>query len=195
MTYYIEITLIPNSDMGLFSVWSKVYTQLHLALVELKDVNSRVPVGVSFAEYKHSERHGILGSKLRLFASEMSHLEKLNLYHWFDRLSDYVHISSIRAVPSEHRYVVVSRVRTPKNIGNLTRRYAKRHGVFLEDALEKYQNYEANKSSTNLPFIKIKSLSSSRDFNLCILQRERPTAQSGLYSTYGLSNTSTVPHW
>lgn len=195
MKHYIEITLISNSDMGLFSLWSQAYLQLHLALVENKNLHSLVPVGVSFAEYQRSEKHGVLGSKLRLFASDIYHLEKLNLHHWFERLGDYVHISSIRAVPSEHRYVVVSRVRTPANVGNLARRYAKRHRVSLESALEKYQSYGANKPSTNLPFIKIKSLSSSHEFNLCILQNEKPTAQSGLYSTYGLSNTSTVPHW
>lgn len=194
MKHYIEITLIPDADVGLFSLWSKVYLQLHLALVELKDANSLVPVGISFAEYRGDEKHSMLGSKLRVFASDINHLEKLNLNHWFNRLCDYVHMTSIRAVPSEHGYVVVSRVHTPANVGNLARRYAKRHSISLEVALELYKNYDP-KQPTHLPFIKIKSLSSANDFMLCIQQNANSNAVSGLYSTYGLSGTSTVPHW
>jgi CRISPR-associated endonuclease Csy4 len=194
MKHYIELTLIPDVDEGLFSLWSKVYLQLHLALVEMKDADSLVPVGVSFAEYRRDEKHSLLGSKLRIFASDMNHLERLNLKHWFSRLSDYVHISSIRAVPSEHGYVVVSRVHTSANVGNLARRYAKRHSMSIEAALELYKNYDP-KQPTQLPFIKLKSLSSANDFVLCIQQSPAQSNQVGKFSTYGLSSTSTVPHW
>jgi len=194
MKQYIEITLLPNPEVDVHFLWSKVYLQLHLALVEIKDADSLVPVGVSFAEYRSDEKHSLLGSKLRVFSSDKSQLEKLNLNHWFNRLSDYVHITSIRTVPSEHGYVVVRRVHTPANVGNLARRYAKRHSISLETALELYTNYDP-KQPTRLPFIKVKSLSSANDFTLCIQQNAKATAISGLYSTYGLSGTSTVPHW
>lgn len=194
MKHYIEITLIPDGDLGLFLLWSKVYLQLHLALVELKEANSLVPVGVSFAEYRSDEKHVMLGSKLRVFASNINDLEKLNLSHWLNRLNDYVHISRIRAVPNAHQHVLVSRVHAPSNVGNLARRYAKRHGISMAESLEKYQNYEA-KQPPNLAFIKIKSLSLAHDFTLCILQSVKSTAQSGFYNTYGLSHTSTVPYW
>lgn len=194
MKHYIEITLLPNPEVDVHFLWSKVYLQLHLALVEIKDANSLVSVGVSFAEYHRDEKHCVLGSKLRVFAESAELLEKLNLNHWFNRLSDYVHISSIRTVPNEHSHVVVSRVHTPANTGSLARRNAKRHGITLDEALAKYQNYEAKRLS-HLAFIKIKSLSNAHDFTLCILQSERSTAEFGQFSTYGLSNTSTVPHW
>lgn len=194
MKHYIEISLLPNPEVDIHFLWSKVYLQLHLALVELKDANSLVPVGVSFAEYHADDQHCLLGSKLRVFAVDIETLEKLNLNHWFNRLSDYVHISSIRAVPSEHGYVVVSRIHAPANIGNLARRYAKRHGVSLETALDVYKNYDP-KPPTRLAFIKVKSLSNAHDFTLCIRQSANSAAVSGGYSTYGLSGTSTVPHW
>ena len=194
MKHYIEITLIPDLEVGLFALWSKVYLQLHLALVEIKDANSLVPVGVSFAEYRSDEKHSMLGSKLRIFAPDINDLEKLNLNQWFNRLSDYVHITSIRAVPSEHGYVVVSRVHTPANVSTLARRYAKRHSISLEAALDLYKNYDP-KLPTHLPFIKVKSLSTAHDFTLCIQQSANSTAVGALFSTYGLSGTSTVPHW
>lgn len=194
MKHYIEITLLPNPEVDVHFLWSKAYLQLHLALVELKDANSLVPVGVSFAEYHAVDQHCLLGSKLRVFAVDIETLERLNLNHWFNRLSDYVHISGIRAVPSEHGQVVVSRIHAPANVGNLARRYAKRHGVSLEAALDVYKNYNP-KPPTRLAFIKVKSLSSAHDFTLCITQSVNSTAVSGRYSTYGLSGTSTVPHW
>lgn len=194
MKHYIEISLLPNPEVDIHFLGSKVYLQLHLALVELKDENSLVPVGVSFAEYHLDGKHCLLGSKLRVFAADVETLEKLNLNHWFNRLSDFVHTSSIRAVPSEHGYVVVSRVHAPANVGNLARRYAKRHGISLEATLDLYKNYDS-KLPSRLPFIKVKSLSSTHGFTLCIQQNANSIAVIGLYSTYGLSGTSTVPHW
>ena len=194
MLFYQEITLIDQVEISPYFIWSKLYGQLHLALVEIKDADSLVPVGVSFAEYRHDEKHSLMGSKLRVFASDMNHLERLNLNHWFNRLSDYAHISSIRAVPNEHGYVVVSRVHTSANVGNLARRYAKRHSMSIEAALELYKNYDP-KQPTQSPFIKLKSLSSANDFVLCIQQSPAQSNQVGKFSTYGLSSTSTVPHW
>ncbi|WP_410209583.1 type I-F CRISPR-associated endoribonuclease Cas6/Csy4 [Aquirhabdus sp.] len=194
MKHFTEVTLLPNPEVGIHFLWSKVYIQLHLALVEIKGANSLVPVGVSFAEYRSDGKHHVLGSKLRVFATDVKTLETLNLKRWFDRLSDYVHVSSIRDVPSEHGHVAVSRIHAPANAGNLARRYAKRHGISLEDALLKYQTYQS-KPPIHLPFIKIRSLSNAESFTLCIQQSAKLNAQSGFYSTYGLSHTSTVPHW
>jgi CRISPR-associated endonuclease Csy4 len=194
MKHYIEITLIPDTKVGLFSLWSKVYPQLHLALVEIKNADSLVPVGVSFADYHADDKHSLLGSKLRIFAVNVETLEKLNLNQWFARLTDYVHISSIRAVPSDHGHVVVSRVHVPANAGSLARRYAKRHNMSLESAMEVYKNYTP-KVPKHLAYIQLKSLSTTHDFTLCIMQSVCSTATSGLYSTYGLSSTTTVPHW
>ena len=37
MKHYIEITLLPNPDINLLSLWSKVFQQIHLGLVEMQD--------------------------------------------------------------------------------------------------------------------------------------------------------------
>ena len=50
MKHYIEITLIDNFDINLFSLWSKVFQQIHLGLVEIQDDQGRVSIGLSFPE-------------------------------------------------------------------------------------------------------------------------------------------------
>ncbi|MBE0472372.1 MAG: type I-F CRISPR-associated endoribonuclease Cas6/Csy4, partial [Methyloprofundus sp.] len=37
MKHYIELTLLPNTDINAFTLWSKVYQQIHLGLVEMQD--------------------------------------------------------------------------------------------------------------------------------------------------------------
>ena len=39
MKHYIEITLLPDAEVGLGFIWQKMYQQIHLALVEVKDAN------------------------------------------------------------------------------------------------------------------------------------------------------------
>ena len=48
MKYYQELTLIAQAEVSLYFIWSKVYTQLHLALVAMPTQGN---VGVSFPEY------------------------------------------------------------------------------------------------------------------------------------------------
>jgi len=55
MNYYQEITLLPNPDINLFSLWSKVYQQIHLGLVKMQDDQGRLPIGVSFPEYANEK--------------------------------------------------------------------------------------------------------------------------------------------
>jgi CRISPR-associated endonuclease Csy4 len=191
---YIEITLLENTDFSFFDLWSKIYTQLHLALVEMKDEHEQTSIGVSFANYQGQGKQSLLGDNLRIFAPSSVELEQLNLTKWLARFTVYVHLTCINSVPDEHSHLVVSRVQTPASQGNKARRYAKRHeGVCLEAAEKLYEGYQPK--SKNLAFIQLKSLSSAHDFVLCIQQSPAKFNQVGTFSTYGLSSTSTVPHW
>ena len=193
MKNYIEITLLENTDVSFFDLWSKIYTQLHLALVEMKDEHEQTSIGVSFANYQGQGKQSLLGDKLRVFAPSSVELEQLNLTKWLARFTDYVHLTSIKLVPDGHSHLVVSRVQTPASQGNKARRYAKRHDMSLETAEKLYEGYQPK--SQHLAFIKLKSLSSAHDFTLCIQQSPAKLNQVGTFSTYGLSSTSTVPHW
>jgi CRISPR-associated endonuclease Csy4 len=51
MDYYQEITLIDQAEISPYFLWSKIYMQLHFALVEMKDQYNQVPIGISFPDY------------------------------------------------------------------------------------------------------------------------------------------------
>lgn len=204
MNHYIELTLIPNAEVSPYFIWSKLYTQLHLALVEIKDANDQVPVGVSFPGYRLSTKGGktpgVLGTKLRLFAPTEQHFQQLDLPRWLARLADYVHTTSIRPVPTEAvtGYITVSRSRARPSKENLARRYAKRKGISLDEALTRLESYDQHANDKGLPYIRMQSLSNRQSneyhpFNLLIQQQPAAQENSGLFSCYGLSTTSTVP--
>ena len=203
MKHYIELTLISNLEMGLYQLWSSLYTQVHLALVSVKDANGQVPIGVNFPEYRQGKLQVMLGAKLRIFAHTEVELTQLNLAKWLDRLSDYVHISSTKAVPTTaHQQVIVRRVHPPASVDALARRYAKRsaagkHGAqavsSVDEARQRLQHYPD--TLHQLAFIPLKSLSTGGDFNLVLRQATVDAVQAGLFSTYGLSDGATLPYW
>ena len=207
MKFYIELTVINSADISFSIAWSKLYTQLHLAFVEMQDTNAQVPIGVSFPEYNVGESKGkkliLLGSKLRIFAQDEATLTKLNLPKWLARLEDYVHIKSIKPVPENvQNHLIVSRYRPKANIELVARRIAKRKQITLDlaiaylntvDEAKKLKGYEQKWEP--FPYIQMKSLSGKQDFSLCISQTTVDEIKGGVFSTYGLSSQSTVPHW
>lgn len=197
MDYYIELTLIKDSEISSYFIWSKLYTQLHLAFVEQKDANEQIPYGVSFPEYKAFESKEkqvmLLGSKLRVFANSLDELQKLNLDKWLERLTDYVHVKSPKQIENVTQYLTVSRYRPQASAENLARRYAKRHDTSLEYALKRLEGFKQTLEA--YPYIQMKSLSGSQEFSLCINQEVVEKQSLGKFSTYGLSAINTVPHW
>jgi CRISPR-associated endonuclease Csy4 len=197
MSYYIELTLIKDSEISPYFIWSKLYTQLHLAFVEQKDANEQIPYGVSFPEYKSIEAKGkkimLLGTKIRVFSNSLEELQMLNLDKWLERLTDYVHIKSVKPVENVTQYLTVNRYRPKASAGNLARRYASRHNVSVEDALKRLEGFKQKLEP--YPYIQMKSLSGEREFSLCINQQVVEQQNLGKFSTYGLSANSTVPHW
>ena len=106
MEYYQEITLLPCAEVSLAFLWTKVFTQLHIAFADEKNKSGHNPYAVSFPEYRETD----LGEKIRVFA-EAQELERLNLSKVLGRLLDYVHCTSIRKVPERklRGYAVYSR--------------------------------------------------------------------------------------
>jgi CRISPR-associated endonuclease Csy4 len=88
MNFYQELTLLPTDDIGHYFLWSKIYQQLHLALVELTGGQGG-SVGFSFPEYSANQPR--LGRKLRVFAPTEAQLTQCNVRKWLERLSDYCH--------------------------------------------------------------------------------------------------------
>ncbi len=221
MRFYQEITIIKTPEISPSIIWSKLYMQLHLALVERQNTDKTVNIGVSFPEYKYSEKEDLgsmsLGTKLRIFAHSEVELQQLDLTKWLERLTDYVHIKSIRAVPeSVNSYLLVKRYRVDTNLERITRRFMQRESKRLGKELSfneakalQNQRFAKNNEITlkqaeqhykqpkvkNLPFIRLKSLSSSEEYSLLIEQTRAEQHCTGSFNTYGLSSKSTVPHW
>ena len=185
MNHYLEITLLPNYEINLFSLWSKTFQQIHLGLVEIQDAQKRVPIGLSFPEYKMGKKFSILGSKLRLFAADEAALTRFDVASRLSRLSDYVHCTGIRPVPSTIKgYAIYQREQPKTGRERLARRYAKRHNLDYETAFNgkvelcaKHDNAtecermlmsysEMPHKTITTPFIRLKSLSSGNTFCL-----------------------------
>ena len=214
MRCYQEITLIPNADINRHFLWSKAFQQIHLGLVETQNAQKRVPIGLSFPEYKMGEKFGILGSKLRLFAADEAALIRFDADKRLSRLSDYVHCTGIRPVPDAIKgYAVYQREQPKTGRERLARRYAKRHNLDYEAAFNgkvelstKHDNAtecqrmlmsysEMPHKTITAPFIQLKSLSSGNTFCLWIKKREIENSVSGTFTTYGLSPTASVPEF
>jgi CRISPR-associated endonuclease Csy4 len=212
MRCYLEITLLPNPEINLNFLWAKVFPQIHLGLVEMQDDNKSVPIGLSFPEYALGQKFGALGGKCRLFAGNDVMLERFDVRKRLARLSDYVHCTGIRPVPAKLAGYAVYRRRQPKtNPDRLARRYAKRHDLDFETALNTtvrvrpegkdagyqtaFRYCEMPRQSVALPFIRLKSLSTEQPFCLWIEKSAVAEPVAGGFSCYGLSVRSTVPEF
>lgn len=200
MNYYIEVTLMGNDKFSLYELWSQLYPQLHLTLVEVKNTDNKVNIGFSFPQYRFHQDKGVgfIGTKLRLFAESESDLKQLDIRKWLDRLEDYVHITSIREVPSDIKgYAIYKRKQVKTNAQRLARHRVKRGDICFDEALARYSNVV---TTTNLPYIEMKSLSTSdqqseKRFKLFIEKQPAEKTETQVFSTYGLSSVSSVPEF
>jgi len=190
MKHYIEIKLLPDAEIGLGFLWSKVYQQIHLALVEYKESDGMVGIGLSFPNY--GEDTFPLGNMIRLFGQERDELVALRIDQWLARLSDYLTITQIMAVPhGVESHATFSRKQFKSNIERLARRQAKRQGISLEAAMKNYEGMSEQR--TQLPFVNLKSLSTDQTLKLFIQKENRAKSTTTRFNLYGLSGESTVP--
>lgn len=199
MKYYQEITLIDQAEISSYFIWSKLYAQLHIALAESKDSKNKTNIGVSFPQYIFEEKTEEkkakvnMGKKLRLFAQSGAELQTLDIKKWLDRLTDYVHITSIREVPENIKgYAIYKRKQVKTNAERLARHRVKSGDISFDEALARYNNVV---TATNLPYIQMKSLTSGQPFKLFIEKQPAEQSASQVFSTYGLSSESSIPEF
>jgi CRISPR-associated endonuclease Csy4 len=213
MKYYLDITLLPDTDVNLGFLWKKVYQQIHLALVEngyeyvRKESNSTETtlrgsnIAVSFPCY--GDKAYPLGSKLRLLAQEQVFLEKICIGKWLCRLQDYVQIASIKEVPSSVSYAGLrqKRVKGEKRLEQSIQKKAKhlsdKFGLDFDSTLRELKMKHVF-NEEKLPYIQVESQSSATEdrkprFKLFIERVELAEPQQGMFDCYGLSKTATVP--
>lgn len=193
LEFFQDIELIGQPEVAVSVVWSKLYTQLHLALAEFKNTYDYQPIGVSFPEY--GDMTFPLGKSLRLFASSEDELKKLAISDWLSRLTDYVRVKNIHPIPSKkvREYAMFSRKEFKTNPEAIARRRCKRHPeLTFEAALAQIKDKAPR--FTDLPYVSLNSLSSGHHFKLFI-DHKRSSLQDRTsdFSTYGLSQGSSVP--
>jgi len=192
LNYYQELSLLPQEEIPIHFLWSKIFQQIHLGLVEIQEDQGHVLVGISFPDYFTDEKYSVLGGKLRMFAQDEATLIQFNAGKWLSRLSDYVHCTSVRPVPEKLMgYAIFQREQPKTNRERLARRYAKRHNVDYETALVLYSEMVHKNITT--PFIRLKSLSGNQEFCLWIKKTRVAEPLGTTFSSYGLSAVSTVP--
>ena len=195
MKYYLDISLLPDTEISLGFLWQKIYQQIHIALAENKISENQSVIAVSFPKY--GDKIFPLGDKLRLFSEEQSRLEKLDIKKWLNRLTDYTHVTSIKNAPlSVNKYACFKRKQFKSNLIKEAKRRAKHKNESLKISLVHFKDYE--KEST-LPFINMISLSMKDDtihnknFKLFIEKKVVDKSAQGSFNCYGLSKTATVP--
>ena len=199
MKYYQEITIIPDPDIAPYFIWSKLFTQFHIALAEMKNKHDIESIGVSFPDYHYddkNEKSSKLGLKLRVFAPSQEDLETINLDHWLARLTDYVHIKGIKDVPRDKitSYVSVHRYRF-KPIEVQAQTLADKLNVCYEEAMAIVVK---RKAKLKLPFIRMFSESNKTHYPLQILQQPSEEDVTGGFNVYGMNgmlDNVTVPQW
>ena len=191
MNYYQDITLIPDGEVSPSFLWTKVFTLLHLALAEEQRREGMVKTALAFPAYQDKG----LGNKIRILAPSAEQLERLHLEQGLERLSDYVHLTKVRKIVERRitGYSIYSRYQPDESVERKARRYVRRHeGVSYEDALGLLGR---RKETYDLPFIQMKSLSTAQTFSLFIKKTPCQIEQSGTLSTYGLSDSASVPEF
>ena len=200
--FYQQITLIDQCEVPSYAIWSKLYKKLHLALVESKKREGDVHIGVSFPDYVYDgstpKGKKWLGNKLRLIARSERELRDLNINQWLKNLvnGDYVHITSIRSVPTEIKsYACYGRKQTfnQSYIARLQRRANTRN---------KEESSLASTTLTDLPHVQLESYSTSTElegqrhgFTLHIEKKLVDKNENFVFSTYGLSSESALPEF
>ena len=198
LTHFQEITILPDPEIAPYFIWSKLFTQLHIALVDVKNEHGIDGIGVSFPDYHYDdkkEQSSKLGLKLRVFAPNQKDLETLNLNKWLERLEDYVHIKGIKEVGGRAKgYVSVHRYRF-KPIDVQIKSLAQKMQVSPDVAAAIVAK---RKPEMKLPFIRMFSESNRTHYPLQVMQKTCEIETSGHFNVYGMngmSNHVTVPHW
>ena len=212
MNHYQEITLLPDAEISLAFLWTKVYTQLHLAFVAQKDTPHGGTFAVSFPEYTEGKGKG-LGHKVRVFAETEEALQTLGLDKALERLLDYVHLTTIRSIPMNRLkgYAIYSRQHASKSQAQTARRFARRHDLPIEQATARFAKKqrpndrrdpkeskadETRKNATrDLPYIQMQSLTNHHKYSLFIQKQPTPAPATSPFSLYGLSPKAAVPEF
>ncbi len=182
MESYQDIRVLPDPEFIEETLMAALFARLHRALVAY----GKGDIGISFPE--HAKK---LGGVIRLHGSQAA-LTQLEESRWRAGLNDYCRATAILAIPAVTGWRVVSRVQVKSSVERLVRRSLRKGWITEEQAQQRIA--EGRDRRCNLPFLTLNSLSTGQCFKLFISHGKlQTTPASGSFSSYGLSDTATVP--
>ncbi|MFJ4141470.1 type I-F CRISPR-associated endoribonuclease Cas6/Csy4 [Pseudomonas sp. NPDC089734] len=185
MDHYLDLQLLPDPEFAATYLMSALMSKLHRGLHDLR----RDDIGISFPGVEG--KGAGLGDRLRLHGSAQA-LDALLALNWLTGMRDHVRVGNLSTVPSGAQHRRVSRVQVDSNPERARRRLIKRHGLTEEQARERIPDNAAKRC--NLPFTQLRSHSNDQTFRLFIQHGPlQASAQPGVFNSYGLSGTATVP--
>ena len=182
LTHYLDIHLRPDPEFPAAHLLSALYAKLHRALVLMGSKQ----IAVCFPKISHRS----IGSQMRLLGPA-SALNNLMAIDWSRGMRDHAQFESCLPVPLEHELATLHRVQAKSGTERLRRRQMKRHGMSYEQACDRVP--EGKVRLLDLPFIQLSSSSSGQKFSLYLRMKPAASAIEGVFNTYGLSHTATIP--
>jgi len=195
--YYQEITLLPTIEVNINFIWNKIYTPIHKGFVNIEEKAGANLIGVSFPFYDEKNKRCGLGHKLRLFAKDEKTLSALGVVHLLKNYSDYIFISEIKKVPMESvtSYSHFRRYR-PKRVRSnysLAKLWAKKRNTTIESELERMK--DRKQEIAKLPYLFLQSSTNRNRYKIFVSREVVKVHSPGCFSTFGLSQDSTVPNF
>lgn len=190
LSYYQDIHLLPDEEVGLREIGTSLFSLLHLGFVENREDTESCRFAISFPEYQKGA-YPTLGSVFRVFAPTEEYLKRLDVDSICDRLSGYSRYSNISEVPEVTSFLKFHRVQVKSNSEKLARRLSKRKQISIEEARLAYKNF-VPKELSYMPYLFLQSLSTCQKFPLFINCEIAIQPNFG-FSFYGLSTNGNVP--
>jgi len=181
MDSYCDLRIRATPDLSTNFILSRVYSNLHLALVD----RGQREIGVSFPNHEKT-----LGDVIRLHGTASS-LALILEGRELSSFQSYLSISQIMAVPKDVSHRVVKRVQPKTNAERLRRRSIRKGWLTPEEAQVRIPDIQ---DLPKLPFVHLRSCTTGQEFRLFISHGElQSKAVSGEFSCYGLSGETTIP--
>lgn len=186
MDHYLNITLLPDPEFSQNHLMDALFAKLHRALVAARCED----IGISFPQV--NEQGGGLGRVMRLHG-HAARLGEFMAADWLAGMRDHTALSEVQAVPPTcSSFRAVSRLQAKSSPARERRRLMRRKGLTEEQAIAKIPDHCAE--MVTLPYVQMRSHSSGERFLLFVRHGPIQAAPTdGLFSTYGLSPTGTVP--
>lgn len=176
MTHYLEFTLQGNKRMPVPALMSKLLHVVHLTLVRLQTSS----IGVSFPAYGTT-----LGNILRVHGEP--HQLKLFVLN-VDALPTGVKVTDILAVPDGAEFANFYRIRPSKQNSKLQAGLKSGHITDAKSYIKKMCEEVLNE-----PFFYSQSTSTGQGYKRFVARQAASPQDRGVFDSFGLSKTASVP--